>query len=433
MYFRKGVLYSILIVFFLYISGCSEKKTVEIPALIVIEKIPERVNKSLFERYILGQKDDKDNVLLKEAYTLDEESGDYIADLKAEKINEVLGIFRKINYAPLFSEPKTENLVTTIPEWTEITCITPVDNPKSVKALNASGKEQTYDWYRIRAGAKDGWILSDYLLFKSFKETEAIVIDSFRIYSIPDCKVTKIEGSCARGSTITLTGYEYQERNCGSSTKSRYSMKTYSESGWGFEPNILTDAHIGVILAETVTLYNAPDDMKQNVVENLVYRKMDFVPVLDRLENKWYKVIYYDKNSPYYIKNGDEVISSKKDDIAFASYIWEYYLPAEEIIKSVLEAQSKDPVQGIARITEKQDKLNTLNSISEEIEKYQNEYPDSIFAGIGPYSLREFIQNLVIAKDALENSLTVKDKAEDENDESDAAEGEPGVDDEFGG
>lgn len=442
MYFRKGVLYFILIVFLLCITGCSEKTTVTIPALVVINDkiIPERVKKSLFEENIQEQYQDileADKIMdqktkdeLSTIYTLDEESGEYIANMKrkdADKekllMENLLAIFIKIGYIPLFSEPKAEDLVTMIEEWTEITCLTPKDNPKSVKALDAAGNEKTYGWYNIKAGGKEGWILSDYLLFTSVKETEALVIKTFTIYTNPDCTMTGRLGSCTRGMKITLTGYEYPERNCREIIIYRQTMKTQSgESGWGYEPHILTDAHWGVILQDEVTLYTAPEAMDPYVEKRYTYKKMEFVPLIDTPDTNWYEVIYENKSKKYFIKDGHEVISPKQDDISFASFVAGYYYEAKKTIDPVLPAiealgpnpDEEDLIEAVAGVKDKQAKIDQLNKTYEEIEDRQNEFPDSIFAGIGTYSLRDFVQNLMIVKDALELAVAVKEPAADE-------------------
>lgn len=461
MYFKKGLLYFVLFVILISLTGCSEKKTVEIPALIVIsnETIPERVKKDLFEENIQKQLDtvlkennkmkqeEKDNYIdvLSDVYALDEEREEYVANrkVKEEKKADLLNIFLETGYIPLFSDPRAENLVSILTEWTEIACLTPQNNPKEVKALDADGNNQTYQWHKIKADGKEGWIPSEYLLFKAFKETEAIVIGDIRIFSVPDCKAMRSLGICNRGAKITLTGYEYMQRNCSEKNIMRYSFKTYNESGWGYEPYILVDAHIGIILSDEVTLYKAPDDMKENVVKNTVYKKMEIVPIVDILENEWYKVVYNKKDVSFFIKNGNEVITTKKDDITYASYIREHYGPAKAIIEEVFKALESDPVQGVAQIAEKQNKIDKLEVIYNEIEEKQNEYPDSIFSGIGPYSLREFVQNLMIAKDALENVLPAIEEeqpadeesapVEEEEKEEDDAEAEAEVEVEPGG
>jgi hypothetical protein len=209
-------------------------------------------------------------------------------------------------------------------------------------------------------------------------------------------------------------------------------MKMYDKSGWAYEPSVLPDAHLGIILPEEVTLYSAPDDMKQNVVENRVYTKMEIVPIIDILDNEWYKVIYEDKNDSYYIKNGNEAISAKKDDITFASYVREDYVAGKTIINEVLEVKEDDPVQGIAGIENKREKIQQLEQIYENVEKYQEEYPDSIFAGIGPYSLREFLQNLMIAKDSLERTLSAIEESPVPEPEGTTEEYEAEIEDEGG-
>ncbi|MBN2440151.1 MAG: hypothetical protein JXJ04_02360 [Spirochaetales bacterium] len=421
MQIKKIILYFVILVVLYGIFGCSEEKKAEIPAFVVVDFIPDRIKKDIFEKDILKHKtivrnSKKELDTLEKLYILNREDGEYVILPEQKTTNEkkLLEIFRSIDYAPLFSDTKAENLISLIPEWTEITCIIPQEKPKNVKVRDGEGKEKIEEWYKVEAGGDIGWMLSDYLLFKSFKETEAVVIKEFRFLSVPIISNRNIVRTCNRGFNVTLTGYEYDERLYGTTL---VHMKLYDNYGWGVLDNILADAHIGVILPNEVTLYNAPEDIKANAVNNLMYMKMEIVPILDLLDNDWYKVIYEEKNKAYYIKDGNEKISSKKDDITFASWVREDYFEGMDIIESIFKAKNDDPIQGVAGLPDKNAKMKRLEEIYLYIEEKKNDYPDSVFSGIGPYSLREFLQNLLIAKEDIGRTISpvkVDDQQEDE-------------------
>ncbi|MCW8965189.1 MAG: hypothetical protein OQK82_00670 [Candidatus Pacearchaeota archaeon] len=428
MHIKKIILYFLILLVLYSIFGCSEDKKAEIPAFVVVDFIPERIKKNIFEKDILKHKtivrnSKKERETLEELYLLSGEDGEYVIlpEQKSKNEKKLLEIFRSISYAPLFSDTKAENLINLIPEWTEITCLIPREKPKNVKARDGEGKEKNEEWYKIEAGGEIGWILSDYLLFKSFKETEAVVINEFKFLKVPIFTNANILRMCNRGFNVTLTGYEYNERFWGTDL---VHIKLYDSYGWGVLENILADAHIGVILPNEVTLYKAPEDIKANAEDKLMYKKMEIVPILDLLDNDWYKVIYKIKDKAYYIKEGNEKISSKKDDITFASWVREDYFEGMDLIASIFNAKNDDPIQGVAGLLDKKAKMKRLEEIYSYIEEKKNDYPDSVFSGIGPYSLREFLQNLLIAKEDIGRAITpITTSIEDE----DQPENEPGA------
>jgi hypothetical protein len=115
MYGKNTILFTLLIIILFCLYGCPEKNTVEIPALVVVDVIPERVKKVIFETEIQGHKDIKANKkhldLLAKAYTLDENTGEYALNPGEKKSNEkaLLSLFRSISFIPLFSEKKGDN------------------------------------------------------------------------------------------------------------------------------------------------------------------------------------------------------------------------------------------------------------------------------------------------------------------------------------
>ena len=425
MCFHKAMIYVMLCLLIFVTIGCGKKEVIEIPVLVVIDTIPERIKRDIFDyeiqNHISIRNNKKNKDVLKSTFKLIEERNEYVLEEKIseDKLVEALDIFRNIGFAPVYREAKENELILTIGEWTSVVCLMKRDEYKEVKEKNINDIEIIKKWYKIKFQNKVGWIPYEYLLFQSFKETDAVVINDFHLCNIPDMTSQKgVWGrECKRGITVQLTGFEYIERKY---KGLRYQMKIPNSDiiGWGLGIFVVADAHLGVIISDEVILYSAPMDIKQNAIDKdkVKYAKFEVVPILDLLDNDWYKVVKNDKNVIYYIKKGSAKISSKEVDITFSSWIREDYIAAKSILDFVSEArEDSDTIKVLSDYQNKEGKGNiSFNSfiflIIKELEKrYDNieeiikKYQDSIFSGFGPYSLKDFMDDIYTSIEFLKN------------------------------
>ena len=295
----QKILGFILIIILFNLFACEESEDVAISVVVKIDTVPHVIAKSVFEEHLMGHDEinDDDKNLLNEAYRLDANGKDYQLILELEdfkkfrgkakdstKRYKIIKILKKLNFAILFNSPTNNSVLEKITEWSEITCLMNIDEPKTIVKAAANGQEIKQKWYKVKTDKNTGWIRGDNLIFKTFKETDGIALYEIEIYISPQFHPGMYQriGVYERGFTMQLTGHEYVDL--------RWDLKRYRVNipdqdmvGWVWASRILPDAHMGVVVEDEVILYLAMRDRKEND-SKLRYEKMDIVPIIEATE-----------------------------------------------------------------------------------------------------------------------------------------------------
>jgi hypothetical protein len=381
-------------------AGCEKKQSALVTALLVLDDVPRRISIGYFEQQILARPEltGAEIKYLKSVYKHEKDT--YVVNVPLyEKTgtvtngDEILRILRKTGMIPLFPRPSDPEPGFALPEWKEVTC-PEYASPKKEAFKGEGGKEETVEWQKIQADKNVWWVAARDLLVKNTEETEGVVLKNFDLFKYPVFNIAYRIGRYERGMKVKSNGYMYPERIY----KNMYlSVDIYDKEGWCPASNVVLNARTGV-MKDDETLFDNPEDLKSNRNASLQYKKLELVPMLEIRKDGWVKVVTDSADRYYYIKNGKDVISDDPVDIAFASYVREYYNHSKAIEKEFADTLGAgEKVPAIGKIANVRDKLTDLDVARKKIEEYLNleDYKNSVFVRPGsPYSLGSYTQEL---------------------------------------
>lgn len=282
--------------------------------------------------------------------------------------------------AELYSAPDGKILVTKLNDGTKVICLNKSDpQPRAGENEESAGTQSAAEgepYYKIRIPENNqtGWVKTSALAFKVDDEKNAFVTGEPWLYE----KLNSGSLQLFWGKIVKYLGYKiYHDWE-------RYNWKGMElwrvdaggKEGWVIASYLLPDAFPGIML-EDADLFVLPADRKQNI--NGSVQKMDIIPVIDKGTKGWITIRPPGKNKDFFISasKGDP-ISYKEEDFTIASYLKDIYFESKAIVDQVNAAyKTSDPDAEIARITEKDKKIEILTTAEEEFKEKLAKYNSS--------------------------------------------------------